>query len=370
MEVLTMTRSSYSLCLLWKASPAAISKSPNLQIFKSPRAFTLVELLVVITIIGILISLLLPAVQTAREAARRMKCSNNLKQIGLALHNYAIANAVFPPGFCKDPKDPPSNSNSSWSIHGRLLPYLEQGNAYNRIQLNIGWHLQPGVPTLRMPMYLCPSEANDRVRTNGGIPYVYPHNYGFNFGTWLVWDPATKQGGEGVFYVNSKISPEAIGDGLSNTLAAAEVKAFTSYVRNTADPGPLAPSSPSAMATLVAGGSFKLGPELNQNTGHTEWPDGRIHHNGITTAFTPNTVVSYAHTDGQTYDIDYNSQQEGGSATQRTYAAVTARSYHPDAVNILLMDGSVRSLNDIIELSVWRALGTRAGNEVEANASL
>jgi prepilin-type N-terminal cleavage/methylation domain-containing protein len=337
------------------------------------NGFTLVELLVVITIIGILIALLLPAVQAAREAARRLQCLNNLKQIGLALHNYAFANTVFPPSFCIQPGTTLSGNNGSWSIHGRILPYLEQGNAYNMVRLDVAWDAQvaTGVPTMRMPMYVCPSEINDRVRVDaGGKPYTYPHNYGFNFGTWLVWDPATGQGGNGVFYVNSRLGTAAISDGTSNTLAAAEVKAFTSYFRNTADPGPAAPPSPAALAAFAGGANFKLGPRTNDNTGHTEWCDGRVHHSGLTTVFTPNTVVNYVHTDGRIYDIDYNSRQEGQSATQRTYAAITARSYHPGVVGALLMDGSTQPIADTIELSVWRALGTRAGGEAAAGPGL
>lgn len=336
------------------------------------HGFTLVELLVVITIIGILISLLLPAVQAAREAARRMQCLNNLKQIGLALHSYAAANSTFPPSFCGETVS--GQNNASWSIHGRLLPYLEQGNAYGLVKLDVAWdkaeNADTGVPKMRIATYVCPSDMNDRVRVDAnGNPYIYPQTYGFNFGTWFVWDPTTKRGGDGVFHVNSRIGPEAIKDGLSNTLGAAEVKAFTSYFRNTSNPGPTVPASPSAIAALASGASFKLGPETNQNTGHTEWCDGRVHHSGITTVFTPNTLVSYVHTDGRTYDVDYNSRQEG-DPTQPTYAAVTARSYHSDVVNSLLMDGSARPLNNAIDLTIWRALGTRAGGELVTNASL
>ncbi|MEN6494963.1 MAG: DUF1559 domain-containing protein [Thermoguttaceae bacterium] len=329
--------------------------------------FTLVELLVVIAIIGILIALLLPAVQAAREAARRSQCINNLKQLGLGLHNYLGANTVFPPSFCIRPGTTLSGNNGSWSIHGRLLPYLEQGNAYNLVRLDVAWdaQLSTGVPTMRTPIYLCPSEINDRVRVDGsGNPYTYPQNYGFNFGTWLVHNPATSQGGDGAFYVNSRLGPASFTDGLSNTLAAAEVKTFTPYVRNTSDPGPTVPASPAALTSLLSGAQFKLGSQTNDNTGHTEWGDGRVHHSGITTVFTPNTIVAYVHTDGRTYDIDYNSQQEGKNATQPTYAAVTARSFHPGIVNTLLMDGSVRSISQTIELQTWRRLGTRASNEV------
>ena len=116
---------------------------------RHPAGFTLVELLVVIAIIGILVALLLPAVQAAREAARRAQCLNNLKQIGLALHNYAPANRVFPPSFCIARGTVLSGNNGSWSIHGRILPYLEQGDAYEQVRLDIAWDAQmaTGVPT-------------------------------------------------------------------------------------------------------------------------------------------------------------------------------------------------------------------------------
>jgi len=343
------------------------SKSTHGKSRRNRRGFTLIELLVVIAIIAILVALLLPAVQQAREAARRASCRNNLKQIGIAMHNYLEANNAFPMSYSIQQGTQLSGNNGSWSIHGRILPYLEQNNAFKRIDLQTAWdaQLDTGVPTLRIPVYLCPSETNDRVRTfDDGRPKVYPQNYGFNFGTWLVWDPATGQGGDGAFFVNSDLKPRDFTDGLSSTLMAAEVKAFTSYFRNTSDPGAAVPGSPGDIAGFASGAQFKLGADVNNNTGHTEWCDGRVHHSGITTVFRPNTVVPYTHTDGRTYDIDYNSLQEGKSTTQPTYAAITARSYHPGIVNVGLMDGSVRSVSENISLQVWRALGTRAGGEL------
>ena len=328
------------------------------------RGFTLVELLVVIAIMGILVALLLPAVQAAREAARRSSCANNLRQIGVALHNYESAVKAYPPSFCLVPNTTLVGNNGSWSIHGRLLPYLEQAQRYDLVKLDQAWDTQlaTGVPQLRIPTYLCGSETNDVVRTNGGTPFVYPQTYGFNFGSWLIYDPVTHLTGDGPFFVNAKIRPAHITDGLSHTLAAAEVKAFTAYFRNTpADPGSTPPDSTVALAAWATGAQFKLGKKLNDNTGHTEWCDGRVHHSGVTTVFTPNTKTPYQHTDGLTYDVDFNSRQEGQSATQRTYAVVTARSYHPGGVNAILMDGSGRYVADTIDRAVWRALGTRAG---------
>jgi prepilin-type N-terminal cleavage/methylation domain-containing protein len=330
------------------------------------NGFTLVELLVVIAIIGTLVALLLPAVQAAREAARRMSCQNHLKQIVLAMHNYESAIGIYPPSFCIRPGAVLAGNNGSWSAQARILPYLEQGNAYDLVRLDVAWddpvNWSTGVPTMKIPTYRCPSEAHPQHRTNANGNYTTPLNYAFNFGTWLVYDPAGGQTGDGAIFVNSRLSPASFTDGLSNTLCAAEVKTFTSYIRNTSDPGASPPTSTAAFAGMS--GQLKLGPVLNDNTGHTEWCDGRVHHSGFTTVFTPNTRVPYT-SGGQTYDIDYNSRQEGQSATQPTYAAITARSYHGGGVvNSALMDGSVRAISKSIDRGAWRALGTRDGGEV------
>lgn len=332
------------------------------------KAFTLVELLVVIAIIAVLIGMLFPAVQAVREAARQASCCNNLRQIVIATQNYEAAFKRFPPSFEIEHGTVLSGNNGSWSVHGRILPFIEQANAAARVDLDVAWDAQraTGIPTLRIPIYLCPTERNDTVRldTTTSEAKVYPQNYGFNFGTWLVYDPVLRQPGDGPFYVNSEVDYGAIRDGSSTTLCCAEVKTFTSYIRNTPDPGNVPPTSSDAFNGYP--GQLKLGPGLHQNTGHTEWCDGRVHHSGITTVFTPNTQVNFEH-DGRLYDIDFNSVQEGKRNDQATYAAITSRSYHRRLVNVSFLDGSTHSVTDSIDLSVWRAMGTIDGHEVVEN---
>jgi prepilin-type N-terminal cleavage/methylation domain-containing protein len=325
-------------------------------------AFTLVELLVVIAIIGILVGLLLPAVQAAREAARRMQCSNNLKQIGLSLHNYESTHRRFPPSATVDWSVSATGNNGSWGVHGRLLPYLEQGNLYDLVDLTSAWDFQMAIHDLQVPTYACPSDAKGtQVRVVGtGRPNLYPTTYGFNFGTWFVVSPTNRRGGDGIFFPNSFVRIGECVDGTSNTLFAAEVKAWTPYTRNGGPSSTSIPNSIAAAEAIVASGAeFK-------DTGHTEWPDGRVHHTGFTTTMGPNSQVTY-HSGTTIYpQTDFNSWQEGrnGSTGSPTYAIITARSYHTRTVNVVLVDGSVQSISESIDLPIWRALSTRAGGEV------
>lgn len=326
------------------------------------RAFTLIELLVVIAIIAILIALLLPAVQQAREAARRTQCKNHLKQLALAVHNYADVYRVLPPSACINPAITTTGNNGSWGVHGRILPYLEQGNLYNAVDLSIAWDHQHAIDGLKIPVYACPSDPrSDEARDPGsGRPTLYPTTYGFNFGTWFVFDPVSGRGGDGAFFPNAKLGMAAFTDGTSNTLLAGEVKAWTPYRRNGGPPTTVVPGNVVvAEAAIASGVQFK-------NTGHTEWPDGRVHHQGITTTMPPNTNTTCSDGTNTFQECDYNSWQEGkdGVAGSPSYAIITSRSYHEGIVQIALVDGSSRSISENIDLSIWRGLGTRAGGEV------
>ncbi len=326
------------------------------------RGFTLVELLVVIAIIGVLVALLLPAVQAAREAARRIQCTNHLKQIALAVHNYTLANRVLPPSAIVDFGVTSTGNNTSWGVHGRILPYLEQGNVYADVDLTIAWDFQQVIDGLKIPIYGCPSDPkSDEMRDpGGGKVRLFPTNYGFNFGTWFVFDPVTRRGGDGAFYPNARLGWSAFIDGTSNTLLVAEVRAWQHYRRNGGPPNTSIPNTMAeAQAAVASGVQFK-------NTGHTEWPDGRVHHEGFTTTLVPNSVLPCTNGSGTEFDCDYNSWQEGrdGAAGRPTFAIIVSRSFHPGSVNVALADGSCRTVSETIELGVWRALSTRAGGEV------
>src|SRR5436190_20450649 len=196
------------------------------------RAFTLVELLVVIAIIGILVALLLPAVQFARESARRSSCANNLKQMTLAVHNFELVHKG-PPSSYKAVVDA-SGKISGWSAQSQILPYLEEGNKFNFLDFNIPYSQQLPVPSsnpplripaMKIPVFICPSETRAVQKYDAaGQPAHFPFTYACNMGTWFVYDPVTNTSGPGAFQHFVPISEATITDGRSNTLCFGEVR--------------------------------------------------------------------------------------------------------------------------------------------------
>jgi prepilin-type N-terminal cleavage/methylation domain-containing protein/prepilin-type processing-associated H-X9-DG protein len=338
------------------------------------RGFTLIELLVVLAIIGVLVALLLPAVQTAREAARRADCGNRIRQLGIAIVNYVDAATVLPPSAVYDPAQ--SRAWHGWSIHARLLVYVEASAKFDAVNLSLPAGAAANATAKRIvtESYLCPSDPRGREQGDAPAPQDGYHNtnYGFNRGDWYIWGgPTSTARPVGPVYVNSSVRLADVLDGLSGTLLAAEVRTHFPYNRKcgnvvftppAAQPGPNDPQSSLGYVDCQQGAS-PVPPEYKE-TGHTEWYDGGAHHSGFTTAWPPNRRTGgVAVTGGAAVgDMDLVGvrEEEGGP----TFAAVTARSYHPGGVQVLFADGNVQFVSDSIDGRVWRAWGTIAGGEV------
>jgi prepilin-type N-terminal cleavage/methylation domain-containing protein/prepilin-type processing-associated H-X9-DG protein len=326
-------------------------------------AFTLIELLVVIAIIGVLIGLLLPAVQKVRDAANRTKCANNLKQLGLAMHGYMDTNQMLPANGNYAYNGTAMTVTNAWSGIARILPFIEQESLYRNIDFTIDYNSQVGVASQRIATFMCPSEINDK--GNGTDPTfgnkTWPTNYAQNMGSWLILTnkTGTMQMGDGIIMPNRGLKPADIPDGFSNTLAMSEVKAFNPRVTgaNNAQVFAPAPAAPTTPADILA---YSLAAFSPTSYTHVEWVDGKVHETGFTTVLTPNTAVTYV-SGGVTYDLDMVTATE--KSLGDTFAAVTSRSYHTGGVNTVFMDGSVHFISNTISQSTWRALGTRAGGE-------
>ncbi len=337
-------------------------------ISKPRLGFTLIELLVVIAIIAVLISLLLPAVQSAREAARRMQCSNNLKQIGLAMHNYESIAGTFPMTGVVDTRPTAYAAWVGWSGHARILPLMEQGSMFNAMNITLPYTLPDNytVAATTVSSFICPSEI-DSTPTPANAFFNTPKavsNYGLNMGDWFVFAP----GGlltRGVFAPNLSRRIASFTDGTSNTVLSSEVK-IRSPEYNCIPQGLATINNPAIVPDPNAN-PFVVAPEYGGSCGtvgqsHTAWVDGNAQQTGMTTAWPPNKQILGLHGEG---DLDLQGLPLFlGGAAGPTFAAITSRSYHPGGVNALLADGSVRFIKSSISGTVWRGLGSISGGEV------
>ncbi len=318
---------------------------------KSSRSgFTLIELLVVIAIIAILIGLLLPAVQKVREAAARAQCTNNLKQFGLAIHNYEGAISHLPPSRTYP-------NNLSFSIHSQLLGYIEQNNAYRLINFSAPWDDPSNATACAavVKMFICPSDPNRNVPPVAWAPVSYRANEGTGLPMW--WGPdqmpasavnSSLPAPNGPFFCNSKNTFESITDGLSNTAAYSEhligdFNNSASYVLgDTYEPH----TFPSTVAQAIS--------DCNQiditNLSYQGYSD-----TGAPWLFGYHSTTSYWH-----------SSLPGSRSCMYPPSRImtTANSKHPNGVNVLLCDGSVRYVTYSISLFTWQAVGTMNGGEV------
>ncbi len=288
----------------------------------------------VIAIIAILIALLVPAVQKVRDAAARTQCINNLKQIGLALHNYESANNVFPQGRNQFPK--------VVSAHARLLAYIEQLNLQHLVNYD-GTLADPQnvlASKTQVRMFLCPSDPG-----NGQVPGMtdFGTNYVACNGTGAALDPLgnptgyfTIATGNGIF-VQTAPRVAHVTDGLSNTAAFSE-----STIGN---------GAPLASGTSPPGGNDPTPADCDGMNGTWAVNRGGMWING----HFGNTLYNHFYTPNSTkWDCGNGSHNKG---------LVSARSYHLGGVNLLLADGAVRFVNNNVATATWRALATRAGGE-------
>jgi prepilin-type N-terminal cleavage/methylation domain-containing protein/prepilin-type processing-associated H-X9-DG protein len=340
------------------------------------HAFTLIELLVVIAIIGVLIALLLPAVQAAREAARRAQCVNNLKQIGLALHNYVSALNVLPPARVNSHI---TGRGNCWGAYSQLLPQLEQQGVFNSFNFDLPPDTDPTTTlaaanvtgfTTFLNTLLCPSDSPGVLVPVGNGRYA-THNYpmcaGSNYSVVPVPAPPLTAIPNGVLFENYCVRLAEITDGTSGTVAVSEtIKSV---------PGATYANSPLDVF-LVTGNNSTTGPPLTSDADYismclslpsntTQFQDTR----GVRWHYGAPGHSMYNHLRAPN---DKKPDCRGGlphsNRTDPIWAwlsqNVTARSKHPGGVNSLFCDGHVQFVKDTVNVLTWQALGSRNGGEV------
>jgi prepilin-type N-terminal cleavage/methylation domain-containing protein/prepilin-type processing-associated H-X9-DG protein len=364
----------------------------------SRPGFTLIELLVVIAIIAVLIALLLPAVQSARETARRVQCTNNLKQIGLALHNYHSAMGSFPPGAALSGVAAAPGLYASWqpnmSAQAMLLPYLEQTPVYNALNFNFGAEYDLGMNSTGVLTiiagYLCPSDPNAGKRQNINSYYASMGTTIDNMFSPMIsggvnWFGTTPNvsftGGTGLFAEAVSYGVGQCSDGTSNTVAYAESLLGDDMASSVWGPTTTPPSryrgnmvfgadpaddarrphdafqDPAFTMTLLqnCAATFQSSmSKIGDDHGY-RWAMGIAGYSMFNTIQTPNDPqfpFSACRLDGGP-----NNYPDSGFA----YGSSSA---HPGGINVGFADGSVRFIKNSIDRRTWWSLGTRAGGEV------
>ena len=268
---------------------------------KVRSGFTLIELLVVIAIIAVLIALLLPAVQQAREAARRTQCRNNMHQIGLALHNYHDAHGMFPAAYYAAPN---ADGGNGWGFGAMLLPYLDESAVYNTANFTLGSGTAENATArwARLAQFICPSDRDPQLVDVGNGITASVSTYVPMAGTECMHHHPSDN--DGMFFHNSRVRIRDVRDGTSNTVAAGERSVGL------------------LDATWQGAITGAINPRI-RTAGHS--------------GHSPNHPIRH--------EDDFCSAHEGG-------------------LFCLFADGQVRFISENIDLTVWRALSTRAGNEL------
>jgi prepilin-type N-terminal cleavage/methylation domain len=330
--------------------------------------FTLIELLVVVAIVSVLIALLLPAVQQCREAARRVQCRNRLKQIGLALHQYAEAHRLFP-RICYQGRGTSSAPTgfSGFSAHSMLLPFLDQATLFQQIDFTTHtFHANNSGPR-RTPLsvFQCPSDTYDRTKkwavnnyvVSGGpsLIMIAPDPNQLTVGG----TPGTPIGVNdqiGMFNMRRSIGFRDLTDGVSNTLALSEaivgdgnVTTFSygDLVRGTPIPEGFPNTFASAAQLNEYGDKCRANSSSHYGDPHSEWINGMPAQTAFNTLNTPNSINPDCH-------------EMAGSGWFDSRGVWTARSRHSGGVHILLADGAARFVSNGINLETWQRLGAVA----------